>query len=340
TAAAIARGLDEPLWFPTAAADAGAGAVREAVAARPSAILVAGGDGTVRIAAGELRHSGIPVGIVPSGTGNLLARALGVPVSSLPRAVTIAFDGAERTIDVGLMAVLEDGEPVAQHAFLVVAGIGIDAHMVANTQPLLKKHLGWLAYVEGGFRSLTTAKPSVVHYQVDGHREHSCTAHSVLVGNAGVMPGGLDLMPDVAVDDGMLDLAVLHPRSMFGWLFVWRTVAWENHVLRRSRFGRRIIQLREKNSPNVITYARGSGMRVTLDDKLPGELDGDLIGLVDEAVFRSDPGALLVRVPAPGREPPGRPRPRGKALNPGISDQDSLSRPATQARASRYTASE
>lgn len=294
---AARSGFEEPLWLETSVADPGTGQARAAVEAGAALVIASGGDGTVRYVAGSLRHTGVPLAIIPNGTGNLLARTLGVPVSNVEEAVRIAFDGVVRQIDVGLASDPEDPSGT-EHPFLVIAGIGIDAAMVANTNPALKERLGWLAYVDGALRSLTASKPVRVRYRVDGRSEHVRNAHSLMVGNVGALPGNIELMPGARIDDGMLDVAVVHPKSGFGWIKVWRTVVWENHVLRRSAFGRSLITFSARYSKNVISYSRGAVIEFVADELRAAELDGDPFGETRRAVLRADPGSLLVKAKA------------------------------------------
>jgi diacylglycerol kinase family enzyme len=302
---AYATGAGKPLWFETTIDDVGADAARRAVEAGARLVVVSGGDGTVREVAGALRHTGVPLGIVPSGTGNLLARNLGLPIGNPDAAVEVAFSGQDRTVDVGLAeftSVGEGGEEVvAEHPFLVVAGVGVDAAMIANTSPFLKERLGWVAYVDGILRSVFTSKPVRSRIRIDSEADNQVNrtfdVHSVLVGNVGGLPGGVELIPDARIDDGVLDVAIMHPRTVFGWLYIGRTIVWENLVLRHTKLGRKLIRVQSQFSPNVLEYARGPVVAVKLERPIGAELDGDEFGTVRKAVFRADPGSLVVRVP-------------------------------------------
>jgi diacylglycerol kinase (ATP) len=110
TLAATGAGWAEPQWFETRMDDPGMAATRQALQTRPVLVCAMGGDGTVRAVAGVLRDTKIPLGLLPSGTGNLLARNLGIPVDSLPAALEVAFNGPDRAIDVGLAAFDDDLE--------------------------------------------------------------------------------------------------------------------------------------------------------------------------------------------------------------------------------------
>ena len=237
------------------------------------------------------------MGLVPSGTGNLLARNLDVPFTHMDAAVQIAFTGDDRRIDLGLVEIVRADGDSEEHAFLVMAGLGLDAKMIKNTNSKLKRAVGWLAYIDGITRSLPELKPVRIRYRLNGGAERAMSVHTIIVGNCGMLPGGLLLMPEAKPDDGLLDIAALRPRGPFGWAKVWRKVAWENGVLRKSALGRKIIDL----SADVrdVTYLTGTDLRMTVEGR-PEEfqLDGDEFGEARSVHAWVDPGALTVKVPA------------------------------------------
>jgi diacylglycerol kinase (ATP) len=177
----------------------------------------------------------------------------------------------------------------------VMAGIGLDAAMIANTNSQLKKTVGWVAYVDGAARSLPGAKPFRVMYELDGHRLHSAKVQSVLFANCGWLPAGIELIPDASVSDGRLDVAVIQPTGWFGWIGVWRKVAWDNSVLRRTRAGRRIVERRRDSS---VRYLRGTSIDTATEAAQPVELDGDEFGEAVRIRCHILPGALLAAVPS------------------------------------------
>ena len=297
TLAAAHGGWADPVWLETTVDDAGVGLTRRALDDGVDLVIAAGGDGTVRSVAAGLRGSAVPMGIVPLGTGNLLARNLGLPYSDARASALVAFTGIDKPMDVGVAELTRDSGASSDHVFLVMAGIGIDAAMFAKTNPQLKKKVGWLAYVDGGLRSLGTKKLHI-HYRLPGHSAHSAHVSTILAGNCGVLPGNMELMPDASLDDGELDIALLQPRTIFGWLAIWRKVTWENRVLRRSAFGRKIIRFTGSDKARMLTYLRGPSVHIAVEGEEPVELDGDGFGDVVGAHFWADAGALIVRVPA------------------------------------------
>jgi diacylglycerol kinase (ATP) len=291
-----AAGWKKTIWLETSVADAGQGVTREALKKGATVVLAAGGDGTVRAVAEALRNSSVPIALIPVGTGNLLARNLGLTLTNIDEAVHTAFFGNDRRIDLGLAEITRaDGES-EQHVFLVMAGVGLDAKMIALTNPRLKKAVGWLAYVDAIGRSLPQLKPIKLRFSRDGSPERSSSAHTVIIGNCGMLPGNLLLMPDAKPDDGMLDIAVLRPQGPFGWLKVWNKVAWENGVLRKSALGRQIIDL--SRDVKDVTYLTGRDLRLTVEKPEGFQLDGDEFGELKSVHAWVDAGALDVRVPA------------------------------------------
>ena len=297
---AVAEGWGETRWAETSIEDPGTVITAELVAAGASMVFAAGGDGTVRCVAEALSGTGVPLAILPSGTGNLLARNLDLGLADVSHSVALAFTGITRKIDIGEARIEREDGSTDAHAFLVMAGVGIDARIMASTNPALKKAVGWLAYVDAGLRAIPNARPFRVRYRLEGRHEHSAHVSTVIVGNCGLLPGGIELLPDAAVDDGLLDIAVLQPKGLWGWLQVWRRVTWQNRALKRSSIGRQIIKATQRGvRSKTITYLRSSGVRLSLDEANEIELDGDDVGSGRSVHFTTRPGALGVRVPDP-----------------------------------------
>ncbi|MBN9239152.1 MAG: diacylglycerol kinase [Micrococcales bacterium 70-64] len=296
-AAESEAGWAETLWFETTEEDAGQGVTASAIRRGASVVIAAGGDGTVRAVAEALRGSGVSLALLPSGTGNLLARNLELPLTNLEQAVEIAFTGDDRQIDLGMVEIVRADGDSEEHAFLVMAGLGLDAKMIKNTNSTLKKAVGWLAYVDGIARSVPELKPVRIRYKLNGGPERAMSVHTIIVGNCGMLPGGLLLMPEARPDDGRLDIAALRPRGPLGWAKVWRKVAWENGVLRKSALGRKIIDL--SKDVRDVTYLVGKDLRMTVEGR-PEEfqLDGDEFGEARSVHTWVDPGALTVKMPA------------------------------------------
>ncbi|MBA2444563.1 MAG: phosphatase PAP2 family protein [Nocardioidaceae bacterium] len=272
--AARAAGWDEPLWFETTVDDAGGSMARAAVAAGADLVVAAGGDGTVRVVCSEMAGSGIPVGVIPAGTGNLLARNLGIPL--LPDlAIDTVLRGQDRPIDV----VLIEGDSLAPTRFVVMAGLGLDAAIMGGAPDALKARLGWPAYVITGARHLRY--PAVrVDISIDGGEPVRRRARTVVIGNVGSLQGGIPLLPDAVIDDGILDVVVVAPRRLSGWLSVMARV-----VTKRRRTDERLDRF------------TGTSVKITAAAATPRQLDGDTVGAGTELFAQIEPGVLLVRVP-------------------------------------------
>lgn len=309
-AAAKDAGWSEPLFYETTVDDLGDDVTRQALDEGVDVVLVAGGDGTVRAVSEAMNGSGVTLAIVPSGTGNLLARNLRLPLDDAGAMVEAAFNGDVLPIDVGVATLARADGSSEKRAFVVMGGMGLDAAMIANTSGDLKKKVGWVAYVDGAARSLVKAKPFPVMYQVPGHKVHRASVQSVVFANCGSLPAGLELIPEASVTDGELDIAIFQPKSALGWLLVWRRVAWDNSFLRRFRAGRQILALRTRD--NAVRFTRGIGVDLAAHSAQAVQLDGDEFGEATHVTARIEAGGLKVAVPrghrAPGAETGARKR--------------------------------
>lgn len=288
---------DESLWIATTEEDPGVGQAAEATQRSVDVVIAAGGDGTVRAIGEGLRGSGIPLALLPSGTGNLLARNLDLALNDLEEALETAFSGTDRPIDVGLIDLRRPDSSVDRYVFLVMAGLGIDAQMIENTDPALKKRAGWLAYVTSIVTSLRDGNELHVRYRLDSGASRRATVHTFIVGNCGSLPANMVLMPDAKIDDGLLDIVMLRPEGALGWLRIWLRVAWENGILRRTRTGRRLLGASEPIRPLV--YETCTSLEATFGRPEKIELDGDAFDEATAIRVSVDSGGLLVRMPRP-----------------------------------------
>ena len=299
--------LPEPLWYETTAEEPGTAQAREALEKGADIVIAAGGDGTVRAVAEALVGTGVPMGLLPLGTGNLLARNLDLPLADQQAALQAALTGVDRTIDVGWLRVLRhgatgDGTPADDgragadehgtprtddHLFLVIAGLGFDAAMVADTDEQLKAKVGWIAYFVAGIKHLH-GRRTRVHVRIDDEIGTTTRLRSLLIGNCGRLPGGLTLLPDAVVDDGWLDLAAIDTRAgVAGWAQLFGEVVLQGVGVRNelpAKIGR-------------IDHTRARSVRVVVPAGEHVQVDGEVIGQVRELSAWVDPGALVVRVP-------------------------------------------
>jgi diacylglycerol kinase family enzyme len=203
------NGWDEPLWLETTPDDSGLGQAKPAVSAGVDLVVACGGDGTVAACAEGVTGTGVPLAVIPLGTGNLLARNIGLPLG-LEDALEVSLGGGQRAIDAGR---------VNGKMFVVMAGLGLDAHMLSGASEPLKKRIGWLAYAISAVRHLSD-RPMRVTVTADGGRPRRMRVSTLIAGNVGQLQAGLPLLPDALPDDGTLDALALVAHGVTGWLAV------------------------------------------------------------------------------------------------------------------------
>ncbi len=281
-------------WFETSEDDPGREATRRALEADVDVVLAAGGDGTVRAVAEYLAdtHADAELGIIPLGTGNLLARNLDVPLNDVAAAVSRALDGAgTRTIDIGWAEVtLANG--TQRYAFAVMAGFGIDAHMITETNDDLKDKAGWLAYVESLGRAVSASEVVDIRVSLDGKPVEDERAHTLIVGNCGTLQGGLTLLPDADPADGELDLLVLHDDGVAGWFDTMRNMVWDNGLKRLLTGGG---EDQRAGSSDATTHRRLKTLTIELDEPRVFEVDGDDLEETTRIEITIQPNAIRIR---------------------------------------------
>ena len=293
--AAHDAGWGESLWFETSVEDVGQQVTKQALDAGADMVFAAGGDGTVRAVAEALRGSDVPLALLPSGTGNLLARNLELTLDDLPGSVVAAFEGRNRPIDIGVIDIERDDATRDRHVYVVMAGMGIDAKMIANTDDDLKARAGWAAYVGAVVRSLRDRDELHLRFRLDDRPPQRATMHTLIVGNCGSLPANILLMPDAVVDDGLLDVMMMRPGGLLGWIRVWATVAWTNGIVRRTKAGRALAG--EQRDDRKLHYETATSLVARLSRPEEIELDGDGFGRAVAFKTWVEPGALAVRVP-------------------------------------------
>jgi len=262
-----------PLWLETSEDDPGRGMVTQAVDEQVDLVVGAGGDGTIRLIADGLAGSGIPLGIVPAGTGNLLARNLDLPLDERT-ALEIAFSGPTRSIDLVRLTV-DDRPP--EH-FAVMAGIGVDAVIMSETDPKLKEKIGAGAYVVAAGKALNRL-PVKVSVRVDDRRPMRRHAMQVLIGNVGELQGKIKIIADAEPDDGLLDVYIASPKRLTHWLKVLLRM-----ITRRPQKDDRVDQV------------KGKSVTINVDGEDDYQLDGDVMGRCHVMKAEIRPNALKVRV--------------------------------------------
>ena len=293
--AASAAGWAESLWFETTIEDVGQKVTKEALNKGADMVIAAGGDGTVRAVAEALHGSKTPLALVPSGTGNLLARNLELALNDLPGSVDVAFAGSDKKVDLGIINIERSDLTRDRHAFLVMAGMGIDAKMIKNTDDDLKAKAGWAAYVKAIVASLRDPDELHLRYRLDQQAFTRATVHTLIVGNCGSLPGKVLLMPDAALADGLFDLMMTRPGGITGWLNVWARVTWLNGVIRRTKPGKAVAG--EHTNDARLQYRTGQRFTARFSRPEEIELDGDGFGKAIAFDARIVAGGLTIRVP-------------------------------------------
>lgn len=231
-----------------------AGEIARARAGEYHSIFSLGGDGTAMEIVSALAGQNVtcPVGILAGGTGNLLARTLGIPLD-VGRAVPALLRGTPVRVDLGRLA---DGR-----RFAFAAGVGIDSRMIEGAHASLKRRLGIAAYALAAGQAILQRESFRVRATVDGV-VHERAAVSVMVANFGAVLNRLiTLGPNIRQDDGLLDLCIFSPRTSFDSVRVlWR--------LYRNDF----------RSDPCMLHVSGRIFRIETDLPRHAEADGELIG--------------------------------------------------------------
>ena len=255
---------------PTVVATRDLAHARSAAAERGHAgdvVVAVGGDGLIGAVAGAVAGTAGTVGVVPAGRGNDFARSLGLPLDTAAAARAL-LAARPRAVDLGEV----DGRP-----FVGIASVGIDAeaNRLANSGPRLP---GSVVYAVAGVRALARWQHATFEVDVDGTTD-TFRGFAVGVGNAPFYGGGMRLLPDAHVDDGVLDIA------SFG-------------VDNRLRFLRQIPQRRvARHATNpTVSFRRGTVVRVAADRPLEVYADGEPIGALPVTVTVR-PAAVSVLVP-------------------------------------------
>jgi diacylglycerol kinase (ATP) len=231
-------------------------------------VIVAGGDGTMSAAAAGLVATGLPLGILPTGTANDLARTLHIP-SDLQRAAQVIADGVAKRIDAGM---------VNSHYFFNVASIGLSATVAQSLSPETKRRFGPFGYTIAALRALSSS--GTFSAEIINKGEHvRVRTLQIAVGNGRFYGGGNAIESDAAIDDGHLDLYSLEFEN------VWKLAL----MLRSFRAGRHGLW-EEVRTAKCVNFE----IRTSRPKKI--NLDGELVTQTP-AVFSVVPKAISVFVP-------------------------------------------
>jgi YegS/Rv2252/BmrU family lipid kinase len=267
-------------WDVEALATGGPGDARHlaqyGVAEKVDVVVVFGGDGTTMQAAAALVGTDVALGVIPGGTGNLLAGNLRIPASPA-RAARALLKAKPRLFDLGRME-----RPAGPQYFAVACGAGYDARVMAGTLSEQKRRWGMAAYVATTLRLMSELRSTLHSLTIDGV-EYEANAAMVLVANCGeVIPPFVKLGPGITPDDGLLDVVVVRadnfPQSI--------RAVWDLLRLTPGSLG-----------PDAyVGHVRGREVKVETDRPQPVQLDGEPGGTTP---FTASvvPGAIRIMVP-------------------------------------------
>ncbi|MFT8395081.1 diacylglycerol/lipid kinase family protein [Propionibacterium sp.] len=249
-------------------------------------LVVAGGDGTIRQSIEELVGSELPLGIVPVGSGNVLAAALGLTGRRMPDQIRSAICGSLADIDVGEVTCLQgDGQLRGPFHFCCMAGIGRDARTVQSTPRAAKKVMGPLAYGMAGLGQILRS-PMSMSWRVDDGDWHQGRDWTVLATNtplvpgAHIVPGGVVLARDARMDDGRLDVVAVAPHRPDEWI----------GIAAKGLLG-------STSSAPGLQYAQGVSVQVRSAVPVAVQADGDIVSTHCSEFSAGIVGQVCIRVP-------------------------------------------
>lgn len=256
---------------------------RAAVKKRPDALVVVGGDGMVNLGTNLVAGTRVPLGIVPSGTGNDMARGLGIPhddTEAAIRSLDAALAAGPRTIDAGRITWTdaETGEK-GERWFACALSAGFDA--IVNERANAMRHpKGPSRYILALLAELARLKPLSYRLVLDGEPLES-KAVLVALGNSVSLGGGMKITPDALLDDGLFDVLLVKPLSRVAFLRIFPRVFAGTHV-----------------TDSRVRIVRAKRVRIEADVPLVAYGDGERIAALPLDV-EVVPGALRVLAPLP-----------------------------------------
>ena len=230
------------------------GQLNRALTQTPDALVVVGGDGMVSLAVNMVAQTSVPFAVVPAGTGNDLARGIGLPVGDLTRSISLMVESLNREpqrLDLGRITSV-DGAEVRWFASILSAGFDAIVNERANAMHWPK---GKSRYTLALLLELFALKPVRYSLTVDGeHREES--AMLISVANNSTMGGGMRVTPEASMRDGLIDVFVLRPLSRLRFLKLFPRVFAGTHVTEPEVLierGKTVVL----DAPGIVAYADG-----------------------------------------------------------------------------------
>ena len=251
--------------------------VRATVEQGVDMVVAAGGDGTLSAVVDGLANSNVPLGILPTGTTNVVAQELNIPLNLDKACQLLAGKHRLRAID---------ALQLGQQYFVLSVGIGLDALAMQTTSQEDKRRYGKLAYVWGIIKVVMGIQPHTFTIVADGHKRR-VKAADVLLTNVSTLTGPLRWGPHIAPDDGQIDIVIMRARNLIDILGVAYDI---------------LAPGRPRRNRNLRYWCARNSILVFSDQPLPVQGDGDLLGNLPVEV-QIWPGAVQVIVPA---EPGGR----------------------------------
>jgi diacylglycerol kinase (ATP) len=248
-----------------------------ALRSKPDALVVVGGDGMVNLGVNLVAGTRVPLAIVPSGTGNDMARGLGIPFDDTEAAIRLlgeTLQAQPRVIDaVRIRWTDADGAP-GERRFACALSAGFDA--IVNERANLMRHpKGPSRYILALLAELARLKPVRYRATLDGE-VLELDALMVSVGNNVSLGGGMRITPDAQLDDGLLDVMIVKPLSRLAFLRIFPSVFKGEHT----------------SDPRVV-MRRAKRIRIEVDAPLVAYADGERIGPLP-VDLEVEPGALRV----------------------------------------------
>lgn len=245
-------------------------------------VIASGGDGTLNAILQGLKGTDTALGVFPSGTMNVFARELGIPVPTLGNSMQL--DNALEVVDAGNIKEIDlfsvTGTGLESRAFLQMAGIGFDAQIIEETDTALKKKLGPLVYLASTVKVMGKVPPQLTLTTESGEVHHGT---AILVGNGRYYGGQVKLFSKANNSDGLLDFIILKDSGYRVILDVLAGITSKGN--------------KEDAENPAIEYVQASAATVNSNTATPLQLDGDLIGSSKEFNFSKDPKTLKVLAP-------------------------------------------
>lgn len=253
---------------------------RQAVREGVPRVIAAGGDGTINEVLQAIAETKTELAIVPLGTGNVIARSVGLSENDLQQACVVAADECVHRIDLGLMG---------GRYFASTAGAGIDAQVVENLDPWWKQQIGKVAFVTEFMRSLLIQEPHVFRLNIDGEVVEG-PMWGVLITNTDEYTWRVRPVADIRQDDGLLDAVLIHRQ---GFLDLMDLAA------------RLFLSGETADGHPTASVVRFAQMEIEAKPPVPWQVEGDLHGTTPVSV-RAVPHALSLVTSTKCDIPPGK----------------------------------